>query len=187
MGDGISHPVMAEPVIGGGTCLLTPQRLQSVLSDSRALHASSGVSSRGEGLGPEVWGGQAAMHVYLLPYHENKARSCRWHPDPSDLNLFPSTIRQCLKIVQICSLTVLEYRSQGFKAQGVQVWRLLRRICFLALSTFQRLPASLGWWPLAPSSKCITPASVSVITCSFLLTLTASLIPLIKIFLSSLY
>ena len=64
---------MAELVIGGGTCLLTPQRLQSVLSDSRALPMRSGVSSRGEGPGPEVWGGQAVMHLYLLPYHENQS------------------------------------------------------------------------------------------------------------------
>ena len=64
---------MAELVIGGGTCLLTPQRLQSVLSDSRALHMSSGVSYRGEGPGPEVWGGQAVMHLCLLPYHENQS------------------------------------------------------------------------------------------------------------------
>ena len=73
MGDGISHPVMAESVIGGGTCLLTPQRLQSVLSDSRALNMSPGVSSRGEGPGPEVWGGQAVMHLYLPPYRESQS------------------------------------------------------------------------------------------------------------------
>lgn len=73
MGDGISHPVMAEWVIGGGTCLLTPQRLQSVLSDSRALHmSSSGSPPEGKGRGPGCGSGQAAMHLYLLPYYENK-------------------------------------------------------------------------------------------------------------------
>ena len=127
--------------------------------------------------------GRLSCTCAFFPTMRTKAHSCCWHLDPSDLNLFPSTTRQCLKLAQIYSLTVLEYRSQGFKAQGVQVWRLQRRICFLALRTFQRLPASLGWWPLAPSSKCITPASALVITWSFLLTLTASFIPRIRIFL----
>ena len=86
-----------------------------------------------KGQGQKCGVGRLSCTCTSLPTVRARARSSCWHLDPGDLNLFPSAIRQCLKIAQICSLTVLEYGRQGFKAQGVQVWRLQRRI-FLALS-----------------------------------------------------
>lgn len=68
-----------------------------------------------------------------------------------------------LKATHIYYLTVLKTEFK-IGSQGCIPVEALGRICFLAFSSFQRLPAFLGSWLLPSSSKHVTPTSVSVVS-----------------------
>ena len=62
-----------------------------------------------------------------------------------------------LSVVGQKSNTCLTGLTSRCQQHYIPFWRLQRNVCFLALSSFQRLPTFFGSWPCLPSSK---PATV---------------------------
>ena len=66
--------------------------------------------------------GRLSCTCTFFPTMRTKAHSCSWHLDPSDLNLFPSTIMQCLKRADLFSYSsgVQKSRFQSSRSPGLE-------------------------------------------------------------------